>query len=102
MVWTSSKRGSRTYGSEEEEEETADHYYNIGHITKKSARGHQLLRKSLGLDTSVATKSNTKSANSTKINDEDHEEKSEPIIHEEGLSSSQVEVIEMLPCFPAK
>ena len=39
-------------------EETADHYYNIGHITKKSARGHQLLKKSLGLDSSVATKQN--------------------------------------------
>jgi hypothetical protein len=76
-------------------EETADHYYNIGHITKKSARGHQLLKKSLGLDTSVATKSksDTKSANSAKL---DHEEESEPIIQDEGLSSSQVEVIEML------
>ena len=39
-------------------EETADHYYNIGYITKKSARGHQLLKKSLGLDSSVATKQN--------------------------------------------
>lgn len=77
-------------------EETADHYYNIGHITKKSARGHQLLKKTLGLDTSVATKSNTKSANATKLDDENHEEELEPIIHEEGLSSSQVEVIEML------
>ena len=77
-------------------EETADHYYNIGHITKKSARGHQLLKKSLGLDTSVATKSNTKSANLTKLDDEDHEEESEPIIHEEELSSRQEEVIEML------
>lgn len=56
-------------------EETADHYYNIGHITKKSARGHQLLKKSLGLDTSVATKSNTKSAESTKLDDDNpHEE----------------------------
>ena len=78
-------------------EETADHHYKIGNITKKkSARGHQLLKKSLGLDTSVATKSNTKSANSTKLDDEDHEEESEPIIHKEGLSSSQEEVIEML------
>jgi len=85
-------------------EETADHYYNIGHITKKSARGHQLLKKSLGLDTSVATtsKSDTKSVNSAKFDQEDHEhhehheEESEPIIHDEGLSSSQVEVIEML------
>ena len=34
-------------------EETADHYYNIVHITKKSSRGHQLLKKTLGLDTSV-------------------------------------------------
>ena len=25
-------------------EATADHYYNIGHITKKSVRGHQLLK----------------------------------------------------------
>ena len=75
-------------------EETADHYYNIGHITKKSARGHPLLKKSLGLDSSVAkTKSDTKSANSETL---DHEEESEPIIHDEGLSSSQVEVIEML------
>ena len=77
-------------------EETADHYYNIGHITKKSAQGHQLLKKSLGLDTSVATKSNTKSANSTKLDDEDHEEESEPIIHDKELSSSQEEVIERL------
>ena len=59
-------------------EETADHYYNIGHITKKSARGHQLLKKSLGLDSSVATKSDTKSANSETL---DHEEESEPTIH---------------------
>ena len=44
----------------------------------------------------MATKSNTKSANSTKLDDEDHKEESEPIIHEEGLFSSQVEVIEML------
>ena len=77
-------------------EETADHHYKIGNITKKSARGHQLLKKSFGLDTSVAAKSNTKSANSTKLDDEDHEEESEPIIHKEGLSSSQEEVIEML------
>ena len=76
-------------------EETADHYYNIGHITKKSARGHQLLKKSLGLDSSVATKSKSdaKSANSETL---DHEEESEPTIHDEGLSSSQVEVIEIL------
>ena len=36
-------------------EVTADHYYNIGHITKKSSKGHQLLKKSLGLDRSVLT-----------------------------------------------
>ena len=77
-------------------EQTADHYYNIGHITKKSARGHQLLKKSLGLDTSVATQSNTKSADSTKLDDIPPEEESDPITHDEGLSSSQVEVIEML------
>ena len=77
-------------------EQTADHYYNIGHITKKSARGHQLLKKSLGLDTSVATQSNTKSADSTKLDDIPPEEESDPIAHDEGLSSSQVEVIEML------
>jgi len=77
-------------------EEMADHYYNIDHITKKSAQGHQLLKKSLGLDTSVATKSNTKSANSAKLDDDNHKEESEPIIHKEELSSSQLEVIEML------
>lgn len=75
-------------------EETADHYYNIGHITKKSSRGHQLLKQSLGLDTSVATKtkSGTKSANSTKSSNEE----SEPNVNDEGLSNSHVEVIEML------
>lgn len=75
-------------------EETADHYYNIGHITKKSSRGHQLLKQSLGLDTSVATKtkSGTKSANSTKSNNEE----SELNVNDEGLSNSHVEVIEML------
>ena len=75
-------------------EETADHYYNIGHITKKSSRGHQLLKKTLGLDTSVATRSRseTKSANSAKSN----EEESEPSIQDEGLSNGQVEAIEML------
>lgn len=75
-------------------EETADHYYNIGHITKKSSRGHQPLMKTLGLNTSVATRSRseTKSANSAKSN----EEESEPSIQDEGLSSGQVKVIEML------
>ena len=47
------------------------------------------------MDKSVATKSNTRLTNSAKLDDEDHEEESEPIIHNEGLSSSQVEVIEM-------
>lgn len=74
-------------------EETADHYYNIVHITKKSSRGHQLLKKTLGLDTSVATRSRseTRSENSAKSN----EEESEPSIQDEGLSNGQVEVIEM-------
>jgi len=48
-------------------EETTDCYYNIGHIKKKCALGHQLLKKSLGLDTSVTTKADTKSANSAKL-----------------------------------
>jgi len=81
------------------EQETTDRYYNIGHIKKRCAWGHQLLKKSLDLDTSVTTKSDTTSANSAKLDKEDHEhheEESEPIIHDEGLSSSQVEVIEML------
>ena len=73
-------------------EETADDYYNIGHIRKKSSRGHQLLKKTPGLDTSVATRSETKSANLANSN----EEELEPSVQEEGLSSSQVEVIEML------
>ena len=75
-------------------EEIADHYYNIGHITKKSSRGHQLMKKTLGLNTSVAkrSRSETKSANSAKSN----EEESEPSIQDEGLSSGQVKVIEML------
>ena len=69
-------------------EETADHYYNIGHITKKSSRGHQPLMKTLDLNTSVATRSRseTKSANSAKSN----EEESEPSIQDERLSSGQV------------
>ena len=74
-------------------EETADHYYNIVHITKKSSRCHQLLKKTLGLDTSVATRSRseTRLENSAKSN----EEESEPSIQDEGLSNGQVEVIEM-------
>jgi len=48
-------------------EETTDRYYNVGHIKKKCAWGHQLLKKSLGLDTSVTTKSDTKSTNSAKL-----------------------------------
>ena len=50
----------------------------------------------------TTSKSDTKSVNSAKFDQEDHEhhehheEESEPIIHDEGLSSSQVEVIEML------
>jgi len=48
-------------------EETIDRYYNIGHIKKKCAWGHQLLKRSLGLDRSVSTKSDTKSANSAKL-----------------------------------
>ena len=75
-------------------EETADHYYNVGHITKKSSRGHQLLKKSLGLDTSVATRTKSGSvlANSTPPKDAD----SEPSINVEGLSSNHVAIIEML------
>ena len=48
----------------------------------------------LGLNTSVATRSRseTKAANSAKSN----EEESEPSIQDEGLSSGQVKVIEML------
>lgn len=48
-------------------EATSDHYYNIGHITKTSSKVHQLLKKTLGLDRSVLTRSkpSTKSANST-------------------------------------
>ena len=33
-------------------EGVVDHYYNIGHITKKSSRGHQLLKKTFNLDKS--------------------------------------------------
>ncbi|KAL9982841.1 hypothetical protein ACROYT_G004950 [Oculina patagonica] len=68
--------------------------YNIGHITKKSSKCHQLLKKTLGLDRSVLTRSkaSTKSANSTKSNNEDHEEST----NEEGLTSSQIEAIKML------
>ena len=75
-------------------EETADHYYNVGQITKKSSRGHQLLKKSLGLDTSVATrtKSGSVSANSTPPKDAD----SEPSVNVEGLSSNHMAIIEML------
>ena len=75
-------------------EGTADHYYNIGHITKKSSRGHQLLKKTLNLDTSVTTRSKqeTESAISARCNNEELE----PKINEGGLTDSQVEVIEML------
>lgn len=80
-------------------EVTADHYYNIGHITKKSSKGHQLLKKSLGLDRSVLTRSKpgTKSANSTKSNNEDEEtNEHDESPNEEGLTSSQKEAVEML------
>ena len=75
-------------------EGTVDNYYNIRHITKKSSRGHQLLKKTLNFDTSVKTRSKqgTESANSARCNNEE----SEPSINEEGLSVCHVEAIEML------